>query len=164
MNWEALGAIAETLGAIGVIATLLYLAQQIRSNTRSVRASTYQEMDRAIREVELLSAENPDVSRILFAGLSDFDSLAPEEKPRFGSLLNMMLRGFQNHEYQIQQGTLDAAIRESALHQLRLLCATPGFTTWWGRNNAYLYLPAFTKLVEQLISEHRSASSTEPAA
>lgn len=100
-NWEALGAVAETLGAIGVIATLLYLAQQIRSNTRSVRSSTYQEMDRAMREVELLSAGNPDVSRILFSGIADFDSLAPEEKPRFGSILNMMLRGFQNYEYQI---------------------------------------------------------------
>ena len=30
MNWVALGAIAELLGAIGVIATLLYLSQQVQ--------------------------------------------------------------------------------------------------------------------------------------
>jgi hypothetical protein len=30
MNWDAIGAIAELLGAIGVIASLVYLAGQIR--------------------------------------------------------------------------------------------------------------------------------------
>ena len=44
MNWEAIGAIAETLGAIGVIASLVYLAGQIRQNTRSIRGATYQDL------------------------------------------------------------------------------------------------------------------------
>ena len=46
MNWDAIGAIAETLGAVGVIASLVYLAEQIRhsraqmsQNTKAVRAS-----------------------------------------------------------------------------------------------------------------------------
>ena len=33
MNWEALGAIGETAGAIGVIVTLLFLIKQLRDNT-----------------------------------------------------------------------------------------------------------------------------------
>ncbi len=40
MNWEALGAIGETVGAIGVVATLLYLAVQIRQNNRKLGEST----------------------------------------------------------------------------------------------------------------------------
>ncbi len=32
MNWDAIGAIAELLGAVGVIASLVYLATQIRQN------------------------------------------------------------------------------------------------------------------------------------
>ena len=31
MNWTAIGAIAELLGAVGVIASLLYLARQMRN-------------------------------------------------------------------------------------------------------------------------------------
>ena len=38
MNWEALGAIGELLGAIGVIATLGYLAFQIRQNNKLLAA------------------------------------------------------------------------------------------------------------------------------
>ncbi len=49
MNWDAIGAIAELLGAVGVIASLVYLATQIRQsreqmsqNTKAIRASGYQ--------------------------------------------------------------------------------------------------------------------------
>jgi hypothetical protein len=34
MNWDAIGAIAEALGAAGVIASLLYLTTQVRASTR----------------------------------------------------------------------------------------------------------------------------------
>ena len=34
MNWDALGAIAETFGALAVVATLLYLSLQIRQNSK----------------------------------------------------------------------------------------------------------------------------------
>jgi hypothetical protein len=64
MNWDAIGAIAELLGAIGVIASLVYLATQIRQsreqmsqNTRALRAATYQQ----IRE-EIFHAYNSPVA------------------------------------------------------------------------------------------------------
>ena len=39
MNWEAIGAVGEILGAAGVIVTLVYLARQIHvSNRAAVRA------------------------------------------------------------------------------------------------------------------------------
>jgi len=33
MNWDAVGAIAELLGAIGVIGSLIYVASQVRAST-----------------------------------------------------------------------------------------------------------------------------------
>ena len=41
MNWDAIGAIAELLGAVGVIASLVYLASQMGQNARAARASSY---------------------------------------------------------------------------------------------------------------------------
>jgi len=34
MNWDAIGAIAEAIGAAGVVASLLYLAREIRTSAR----------------------------------------------------------------------------------------------------------------------------------
>ncbi len=49
MNWDAIGAIAELLGAVGVIASLVYLATQLRQNTRATRASAYQQWDDSLQ-------------------------------------------------------------------------------------------------------------------
>jgi hypothetical protein len=39
VNWEALGAIANLLAAIGVIATLTYLSIEIRQNNKQLRGA-----------------------------------------------------------------------------------------------------------------------------
>ena len=70
MNWDAIGAISELLGAIGVIASLVYLAAQIRhsqeqmiENTRALQAGTSNSLlqtpgrvQSAIRETRRLPA------------------------------------------------------------------------------------------------------------
>jgi hypothetical protein len=63
MNWDAIGAIAELLGAVGVIASLVYLATQIRQsreqmgeNTRALRAGTYQQFQRELRDSFAMNA------------------------------------------------------------------------------------------------------------
>jgi len=57
MNWDAIGAIAELLGAVGVIASLVYLATQIRQSReqlsqtpRAMRADTYQQFYRGFND------------------------------------------------------------------------------------------------------------------
>ena len=49
MNWDAIAAVAEVAGAIGVIVTLLYLALQVRQNNalmQSEASIAYAEMRR----------------------------------------------------------------------------------------------------------------------
>ena len=76
MNWDAIGAIAELLGAVGVIASLVYLAGQIRhsreqmsQNTRALRASTFQQFREEIRESHsnMISLSKARVIRLGFA-------------------------------------------------------------------------------------------------
>lgn len=40
MNWESIGVIAEVVGAVAVVVSLVYLAVQVRSNTRALRAGS----------------------------------------------------------------------------------------------------------------------------
>ncbi len=47
MSWEAVGALSELAGAIGVIASLIYVGMQVRQNTRSMRAATYDSLVRS---------------------------------------------------------------------------------------------------------------------
>ena len=44
MNWNAVGAIGEILGALAVLITLVYLALQVRQNTRAMKRTAFQEL------------------------------------------------------------------------------------------------------------------------
>ena len=50
MNWIAVGAIAELIGAIAVVLTLFYLADQVRNNTRMARRAATSQAVTALRE------------------------------------------------------------------------------------------------------------------
>ena len=61
MNWEALGAIGEIVGAVAVILTLGFLAVEIRQSRKVVRRSACQQPQKASPRrwaVEELSAES----------------------------------------------------------------------------------------------------------
>jgi hypothetical protein len=58
VNWEALGAVANLLAAIGVIATLIYLAIQIRQNTKAVRSSSIQNLIHGLSGTAQAAVEN----------------------------------------------------------------------------------------------------------
>ena len=42
INWDAIGAIGEVRGANAVVVTLVYLANQLKQNTRALHAASYE--------------------------------------------------------------------------------------------------------------------------
>ena len=133
MNWEAIGAIGELVGAAGVIVTLGYLAIQIRENSQSVRASTFHE---AIRDqVAAMEALNHDseLNRIWYDGMHDFDALSKEDQRRFATYLTSVLRRSENLLYQTRQGRLDADAWAGPRDHLRWAFSQPGTVVWWKR-------------------------------
>ena len=50
MTIQDLGSLGELIAAVATIATLVYLAMQIRQNTKQVRASTFQGVSRGWQE------------------------------------------------------------------------------------------------------------------
>ena len=51
MDWNALGAIGEIVGALAVFLTLIYLAIQIRQNTLAVQASAMDSANKQVSQV-----------------------------------------------------------------------------------------------------------------
>lgn len=74
MNWDAIGAAGEVLGALAVVFTLLYLALQVRDSKKATADSNRLERAVGVREGMLAAAQNDDL-RYSFdktAGLSEF--------------------------------------------------------------------------------------------
>ena len=65
MNWDAVGAIGEMVGAAAVVASLLYLAVQTRSNARSLRANAIWDAETIFGNANNLAASNPELAGLL---------------------------------------------------------------------------------------------------
>mgnify|MGYP001554919510 FL=1 len=80
MNWDAIGAIGEVLGALGVIATLIYLTTQIRQNTNAMRASSLDSETQISNDVRLGILSDPELTKIYYEGLKNVASLNDIER------------------------------------------------------------------------------------
>ena len=83
MNWEAIGAVGEILGAIAVVATLIYLSIQIRHSSTQTRMATYESWVSGFSDVDSMLANNKEAAMAFHIGLSDPDSLGDAEKQQF---------------------------------------------------------------------------------
>jgi hypothetical protein len=65
MNWEAIGAIGEIVGAGAVVLTLLYLARETRKNAQALDATSTREFGFRLSEWHREAARDPELNRIL---------------------------------------------------------------------------------------------------
>ena len=90
-DWGSLG---ELIAAVATVATLIYLALQIRANTIVSKAEARRATRVAAGGVSLAIVENGEVARIFRAGLGDPSKLEPEEWIRFSFLIGQLVGFF----------------------------------------------------------------------
>ena len=134
MNWDAIGAIGEIVGAIAVVATLLYLSAQIRQANRATRSESIQEATTAFNEINGWVVNDEQLARIFLVGSRDIDELSEEENVRFAFFLLSTFHVFETIFLQNRFGTIDPSIWESEMGSLKYLIAKPGVTAWWNAN------------------------------
>ncbi len=69
-----LGAIGELVGGVAVIATLLYLALQVRQNTLETRVASSQALTDSINQVNLAISVDANRASITRRGREDYSS------------------------------------------------------------------------------------------
>ncbi len=106
MNWTAVGAIGELVGGVVIVITLIYLAIQIRQNTKNLRSAAIQASHDAVARAVTALAEEPTVAETMQKGINDFSALEPAEKWRFTSLVTALMWTLQNSYLQNREGTL----------------------------------------------------------
>ncbi len=135
MNWEAIGAIAEAVGAFGVIATLLYLTTQIRHATRVAKADFFFRSIEAVIDLNLRIADNQALPDLFWKTLESPDSLSEEEERRARHLLSGLFRHGERLFYARQDDLISEEIFRSHLVPVVKLSRTPGGIKWleeWG--------------------------------
>ena len=165
MNFEALGAIAELLGAVGVIASLAYVARQINQNTRSIRASTEMSGLGAWNQVNAQISGNPELAELMRKGMGPYATLGPIELTRFNAVMMSAFNILETFHRQYEMGLLEADVWDAwGQTFLRQFVETPGVRAWIrGTSGLAIRTPSFRAHVERLLAE-RPAGETGPVA
>lgn len=152
MNWEAVSAVAEWLGVFLVVASLGYLAVELRQNTKTVRAATELETGRQWSEFHARVAHSQDMADVWDKGLTNAESLTKPEKRRFiwlvaeyfflvESLYRQRQLGFLGHDSWNQH---QSAVAGLLLH--------PVIESWW-ESGVSPYSPEFRAAIDGARSE-----------
>ena len=126
MNWEAVGAIGEIVGAAGVVATLGYLAVQIQRSAKSTNTAAFQETVRSAQDLSSLVAQDGELARLLVAGSQNRGELSTEDRLRFHSFWTAMFTILEMSFHYRKNGMLESEVFESQSHDLVTYLQNPG--------------------------------------
>jgi hypothetical protein len=132
MNWEAIGAVGEILGAVAVFGSLLYLGLQIRQSRHSSQAETERQLLRDWNEVIYGFWENTEIAGIIIRGQTEgLASLTPEEANVFiGRLANML-----QHHYSVllmqRKNLVDDELEETMTKTIVIWLQSKGGEEFW---------------------------------
>lgn len=139
MTVMELGAIGEFVGSVGVIASLIYLAVQIRQNSKTMRTGAYQKIveDRSSISNYVVQQHLTPVWR---RGVSDYPSLSDDEKVQFNGIMVAMISSHMGLRALLEDGALHR--RDFKIFESDLTCVMicPGVRAWWDETQSgYLH-------------------------
>jgi len=133
MNWEAISAIAEVVGGIAVVVSLIYLAVQIRGNTaqleRTTQANRTQNTQAVVENFnfwrQLLAV--PGNADIWVRGINNLSDLSTDERLLFNNIAGSLFwSGWFMYQIQRNEGLMG----DVNANAFRDLFRHPGLREW----------------------------------
>jgi len=152
LNWDAVGAIGEIVGAVMVLVTLVYLSIQIRNNTKEVQSENVHRVTDSFNQLNLLVASDERLAELWHRGMANYDDLSDTERASFGFIQLAAFRIYDSLYYQIQRGTGDEQQWKGELNTINWFFSSPGARTWW-RLQQFAFSPDFQRFIDEIVCE-----------
>jgi hypothetical protein len=147
MNWEAISTVGDVIGAAAVIVTLIYLAFQMRQNTRAIQGSTLDSVTQ-VQQNELRWAS--DISDVFSKAIENPSGLDSSEAWKMSEWLISALSARQNEFFQFERGHIDAEEWDASERIILVILSLPWARNWWKTLGQKVYHAGFTQVVDEL--------------
>lgn len=149
MNWDAISAIGEIVGATAVVVSVLYLALQVRGQVREARSAAIHEVSEGFREGIGATFMDPELAELFVRGKDDPEVLTPTQRVLFIALVQRNYRVWEDAFYQREERRLDETLWCSMERQYSALLYWPGVQWVWEIRRDY-FTPDFRRYVDSL--------------
>ena len=161
MNLGDLANLGQIIGALAVVASLFYVAHQIRQNTNAVRSATAQTVHEHFAKWYHLVAADAELSQIVANGLRDYASLSEQERVRFIATFMSFLSYSQNAFLKWREGFLASPLWMGWQHVIMNLVGAPGGKALW-KDRAYMFGDEFRQYIENDLMKREPHPDAKP--
>src|SRR5438045_6903332 len=161
MNWEMLAALGQLLAVFVGIPSLIYLATQIREQTKERRQSAVHALTVQWGDLTGSLHDNAQTAAIFLHGMNSFADLDAVSRLRFSAFFNRLINIFEGMYFSHRQGILTGSSWRAVERTMSDLIAYPGVQQWW-ETRRHWHTDEFDRLVAELIAkgEKQTALST----
>ena len=147
---EYFNSIVGALAAIGAVASIYYLIQEMREQNRVARANARQNVADSHQEIALEGMKKSMVKIKL--KLRNDEELTPEEDAKYMSYFSIMLRSRENQHYQYTIGMIDRGEWDNYKRSFKTLFKSEYHLKLWSfmKNT---FNDSFVEVVEELIED-----------
>lgn len=131
MDLKKLALVAEVVGGIGIVVSVLYLAFEISQNTANLKAANAMTFSSEINARRFARVENAELDSLIRRGQTAPDSLTDEERSRFLSYVLVRLTLLDNLLFMASSDLLPAGYAETILPGYCASLSAPGYRAIW---------------------------------
>ena len=156
MNWDAIGAIGEVVGAVAVVVTLLYVARQIhQANAQTQARARYSFID-AYGRMNSSITESKEVASIFRRGLAgeEFDL---DEHIQFFALLGQFLNTWSVLFDLYEDGLLPENQWSMVRKDIITMLSEPGGKKFWNNHGQHGVHEAFRNAVNDVLESDETS-------
>jgi hypothetical protein len=151
MNWEMLTALGQLAAVFVGIPSLIYLAVQIREQTKERRQSAVNVVTAQWGDLTCALHDSAEFSTIFLRGVQSFTGLDPVSKLRFSAFFNRFLNYFEGMYFSHCDGILTASSWDKIERSMSDLIAYRGVQQWW-ETRKHWHTEEFGHLVDAIIA------------
>lgn len=158
MNWEALGVIAEYVGVVIVITSILYLSKQIRESNKHASAEVERHAQESYNQYLESLVSDRDSLEIYRSGLASFSKLSDSDKTFF----HIKASKFINHLEMVLRMESKGLISSDMVDTfgrvvITFLDSTPGGREFWEQLPVNTYQKLSTEYISRKLQKRESS-------
>ena len=131
--------IAEIVGAVAIVLSLIFVGFQLNDNARATRSATATATIASMSSWYAGSGQSDQTSANFLNAIENPDAQTREEWFQFVMNFHAFMLNVQSSYYLVEEGTLDLEIRNSLTAVIMGVKDLPGFRLYWKQRKAIFF-------------------------
>jgi hypothetical protein len=146
MDWNAVGAAGELVGALAVVVSLVYLSRQVQQNTRALRTANAATVKQNFQQIARAFITDRGAADIVIRALKR-EELSPAEKLSAYAWFFDLLKSGELAYSQYLSEDLDEPVWNASLQFFLAYWTTPGMREYW-QDRRQAFTPEFREAMD----------------